>query len=79
MNGSGEEQKASSLSTVMVRLDAALKCRALLHRTIGFHTESRICDSGSLILAKAGQLAIDYASDVTTIAEKLGNFLSRAN
>jgi len=29
--------------------------------------------------AKAGQLAIDYACDVTTIAEKLGNFFPRAN
>jgi len=29
--------------------------------------------------AKAGQLAVNYACDVATIAEKLGNFLSRAN
>jgi hypothetical protein len=79
MNDSGEELRATSLSAVMVRSDAALKCCALLHPTIGFHAESRICDSGSLTLAKAGQLAVNHARNVTSVANKLRNFFPRAN
>jgi hypothetical protein len=38
--------------------------------------EASPCDFGS---AKASQLAVNYACDVTTIPEKLGNFFPRAN
>jgi hypothetical protein len=79
MNDSGEELRATSLSAVMVCLDAALKCCALLHPTIGFHAESRICDSGSLILAKAGQLAVNHASNVASVSKKLRDVFARAN
>jgi hypothetical protein len=34
---------------------------------------------GSVILTKAGNLAINYACDVTTVAEKLRNFFARPN
>jgi len=34
---------------------------------------------GSVTLAKAGQLAIDYACDVAPIPDKLRNFFPRAN
>ena len=34
---------------------------------------------GSVILTEAGNLAVNYACDVTTVAEKLRNFFARAN
>jgi hypothetical protein len=42
-------------------------------------TEVSFCDSAQPVWLRAGQLAIDYACDVTTIAKKLRNFFARAN
>ena len=34
---------------------------------------------GSITLTEAGNLAVNYACDVTTVAEKLRNFFARPN